>query len=112
MKPAWQAAWFAAGLCAGVGLSFFAFGLLWVGAAWPWQFLMAAPFALAGYLAQRFGGSALPVLAGLFPLGALVVQARDKNDSHAMSIALVAAWVLGTLLGAYLARRRSGQAGP
>lgn len=97
---------------AGFGLSFLAFGLLWIGVPWHVQFLMALPFLIAGYFVRRFGGVTHPVLVGLLPLGALIVQFRDKNDSHAMPLAMVSAWVLATLLGSFLARPAHEAAGP
>ncbi len=105
MKSASEARWAGAGVCAGLGLSFLALGLLWIGTPWHVQFLMTAPFVLAGYVTKHFGGSTIPVLAGLFPLGAVVVQFREKNESHAISIALVSAWVVATVGGAFLAQR-------
>jgi hypothetical protein len=107
-----SAIWTAAGLSAGFGLSFLAFGLLWSGAPWTYQFLIAVPFTLAGYLIRRSGHTAYPVLAGMLPVGALIVQVRDKNDSHAMPIALVCAWILAVLGGIYLAQRRKPPGAP
>lgn len=106
MTAAVRTAWTAAGLASGFGLSLLAFGLLWIGAPWAVQFLMAFPFMLAGYLIRRLGHTGYPVLFGMIPIGALMVQFRDKNDSHAMPIALVCIWLLAALVGIYLARRR------
>ena len=109
-RTAAQAAWGVAGYALGAGLSFLAFGLLWIGAPWGLQFGMALPFLLAGYLVRRLARASHPVPVGMLPLCALIVQFRDRNDAHAMSIALVATWLLAVGAGVLLARRREAQA--
>jgi len=105
MNPASRGFWTVAGVTVGLGLAFLALGLLWVGVPWHLQFLVALPFVLAGFVFKRCGGATYPVLAGALPIGALVVQFRDKTGSHAMPVALVSAWALASLLGSLLARR-------
>lgn len=97
--------WTVGGLLAGVLLSFGAFGLLWVGTPWPYQFLMFAPLFLVALGAGRFGGSALPVLAGVAPMAMLFVRFRDRDGSHLVPVLLVSSWAVAILLGHYLGRR-------
>ncbi len=99
-----------AGLAAGFGLSFLAFGLMWVGVPLAYQFGMAVPFAGVAFAVSRLGAPAYPVLLGMLPLGAIIVQFRDPSGSHASSIALVLAWVLAVWLGQRLGRRARAKA--
>ena len=104
-----------ASVIAGFALSIVALSVLWVGTPWPYQFLLALPIALVAWAARRWGGSGLPVLAGMAPVALLFVQFRDKNDSHLMPVLLVCAWVGASLLGHALRQRsprRPGEAGP
>jgi threonine/homoserine efflux transporter RhtA len=88
-----------AGLAAGFGLSFLAFGLMWIGVPLAYQFAMVLPFCLVAFVISRLGAPTFPVLLGMLPLGALITQFRDPSGSQASSIALVLAWVLAVLLG-------------
>lgn len=99
-------------LVGGFALSFVGFGILWAGTPWPYQFLMAFPFLLLsfGIACFKSHGPWL-ILAGAAPVGALLVQFRDKGDSHLMPILLVGSWVIGTLIGSYLGRRYSTNQG-
>ena len=95
------------GLGGGFGLSFFAFGLLWIGTPWPLQALMFVPFFLLA-LAMAWTGPVGDttyqlVLYGALPLGTVVTMFRDKNDSHLMPILVVLSWLAGILAGHYLA---------
>lgn len=94
-----------AALLGGFILSFVGSGMLWVGAPWPYQLLMLFPFMLLAFAIKRFGGTALPMLIGAIPIGTILVQGRDKDNSHLMPVLVVSAWVLGILLGHYLGGR-------
>lgn len=97
---------FALALAGGFALSFSGLGILWVGTRWPYQFLMFFPFLLLSFGAARFiGNGAFLVLVGAAPIGALLVQFRDNNDSHLMPILVVGSWALGTLIGGHLGGR-------
>lgn len=99
-------------LAGGFGLSFLALGLLWIGTPWPFQALMGVPFfVLTWLLARGAPGSANQlltfVLTGAAPLGLLITQFRDKNDSHLNSVLIVVCWFAGAALGRYLVRKRA-----
>jgi len=96
-----------AGPASGFVLSFIAFGVLWIGTPWPAQFLMCIPFFIAAYVITRLKGDGRFVLVGAAPIALLMVQFRDKDDSHAASILLVCAWVAAIWLGWYLAHRQN-----
>lgn len=100
-----------AALVGGFVLSFVGFGVLWAGARWTYQLLMFFPFLLFTFAIKRLGGHALLILIGAIPIAAILVQARDKDDSHLMSILLVVAWAMGILLGDYLSDRFSRKPG-
>ncbi|MBI1397994.1 MAG: lysophosphatidic acid receptor [Betaproteobacteria bacterium] len=89
----------------GFALSFVGLGVLWAGAPWHYQILMFFPFLLLAFSVTRFGTNALPVLLGALPIGALLLQFRDKNNSHLMPFVIVGAWVVGILLGHYVSIR-------
>ncbi|GAA4430519.1 hypothetical protein [Acidovorax lacteus] len=101
-----------ASAAAGFGLSFIGLGLLWAGVPWSGQFLMALPMAGAGYLCQRWGGSAAAVVVGVLPLSLLLVQFRDASGSHAMPIALVLSWAAAIALGGWRAWRSAARTDP
>lgn len=93
-------------LAGGFVLSNVGFGLLWAGAGWPYQFLMALPFLALGLGTARFVGPwALLALVGALPVGSLMVRFRDSSGSHLMAILIVGSWVVGTGLGVYLGHR-------
>lgn len=92
-------------------LSFLGLGVLWAGTPWPYQFLMFFAFLLLALGIRRWGGTALPMLMGAAPIGALLVQFRDKDNSHLMPVLLVASWVAGTWLGHHLGGRRAAAPG-
>lgn len=94
-----------AALLGGFILSFVGVGVLWAGAPWPYQLLMFFPFLLLAFAIERFESTALPMLIGVFPIGTILVQFRDKDNSHLMPVLAVSAWVLGILLGHYLGGR-------
>lgn len=100
-----------AALLGGFILSFVGLGVLWVGAAWPYQMLMFFPFMLLALAIKRFGGKVAFVFIGAFPLASMLVQFRDKDDSHLMPILIVLAWVAGILLGHYFGGRLSRRSG-
>ncbi len=99
-------------LSGGFGLSFLAFGLLWIGTPWPAQALMAVPyFVLTWALTRGAPGAANQlltfVLCGAAPLGLLITRFRDKNDSHLFSILIVCAWVAGAVAGRCASRPKA-----
>ncbi len=94
-----------AGLTAGFGLSFLAFGLLWIGMPTRYQFAMFLPFLLAAFVVRRLRAPWYSMLLGMLPIGAVFVQFRDNDNSHASSIALVCTWVLAVAIGNYLGAR-------
>jgi hypothetical protein len=95
------------GLLGGFILSFVGLGVLWAGAPWPYQMLMFFPFLLLALGVKRFGGNGVHVLIGAIPVAAMLVQFRDKDNSHLMPILVVIAWLLGILLGHYVGGRIS-----
>ncbi len=92
----------------GFGLSFLAFGLLWIGTPWHFQALMFIPFFLLAFAVARTGARddrlALLVAGGAAPLGLIFTLFRDRNDSHLMPILTVLAWLAGILAGHFAAR--------
>lgn len=97
---------FASAPVIGFVLSFLALGVLWIGTAWPVQFLMCLPFLFAAYFITRHQVDGRFVLFGVAPIAVLVAQFRDKEGSHAMPILLVCGWTASVLLGWWLARRQ------
>lgn len=101
----------------GFGLSFLGLGTLWVGAAWHYQALMFLPFCLLAFAITRTGNppdkAFMGVIYGAAPLGLLITQFRDSQDSHLMPILMASAWLAGILAGHHLAAklpRRRGDA--
>ena len=76
--------------------------------------LMFFPFLLLALAVKRFGGSVVYVLIGAIPVALMLVQFRDKDNSHLMPVLVVIAWMIGILLGHYfggrLSRRPDGYA--
>ncbi len=99
-------------LAAGFGLSFLALGLLWIGVPTPWQFLMFLPFLIAAFVTRRLRAPWYGMFLGMLPIGALLVQFRDNEGSHASSIALVLSWVVAVAIGNYLAMRTKADSRP
>lgn len=94
-------------LLGGFILSFVGLGVLWVGTPWPYQMLMFFPFLLLALGVKRFGGNGVHVLIGAVPVALLLVQFRDKDNSHLMPVLIVVAWGLGIFLGHYFGSRLS-----
>ena len=61
------------------------------------------------FVIARFGTGALFTLVGAAPIGMLLLQFRDKNDSHLMPILVVAVWVTAILAGSYFGARLKKQ---
>jgi hypothetical protein len=95
------------GFAAGFILSFIALGVMWIGTAWSYQFMMFVPFLLIALILGRFGGASLHMLIGIAPIGVFFVQFRDNNNSHIFPILLVCTWGIAIVLGHYLAMRWS-----
>ena len=95
-------------LIGGFLLSFMGFGLLWSGMLWHIQLIMVLPFALLSYVVTRWSkgkiGLCIFIFVGAAPLGILITQFRDNNDSHLMPILIVMGWLLGVILGYFLAK--------
>ncbi|MGE5089376.1 MAG: lysophosphatidic acid receptor [Candidatus Levyibacteriota bacterium] len=98
-------------LAGGFILSFVALGALWISTPWRYQMLMFLPFLALSYVTARASDAGgrdlllLLIVAGATPIGALVVQFRDKDGSHLMPVLIVCAWVAGATLGRYLVRK-------
>jgi hypothetical protein len=91
----------------GFGLSFLAFGLLWIGTPWHFQALMSVPFLLLAFAVSYTGEDDRMFLLcalGALPLGSVLMLFRDKNDSHLMPILMVLAWLAGIVAGHFAAR--------
>ena len=96
-----------AAVAGGFGLSFLAFGLLWIGTPWHYQALMFLPFLLLAFAVSFTGAQDRMFLLcalGALPLGSVLMLFRDKNDSHLMPILMVLAWLAGILAGHVAAR--------
>lgn len=96
-------------MAAGAGLSFLGVGMMWVGQPWCGVYLSAL-FAALVFACGRCPGvrsrdAMLFAGTGALPLGMLLCQFRDANDSHLMSVAFVGGWYAAMLLGAAAARR-------
>lgn len=89
-------------------LSFIGFGVLWSGISWHYQMLMFFPFLLLSYAVSRWSARAIDAciftLCGTAPLGILMTQFRDTNDSHLMPILVVLSWLLGIISGYFLTK--------
>lgn len=92
-------------LFGGFILSFLGIGALWVGLSWQYQMLMFFPFLMLAFGIKRFGGNVVHILIGALPVASILVQFRDKQNSHLMPILIVITWLLGMLLGHYLGGR-------
>lgn len=112
MKKSLRAFFAAAG---GFALSFLGMGTLWIGAAWHYQALMFLPFLLLAFAITRSGEPGdklfMVVIYGAAPIGLLITQFRDSNDSHLMPILMVCAWLAGVLAGHCLAANLPPPAG-
>jgi|GEM_PF-3283379 len=115
MKKAvgWQSNWkiilvILSALVGGFLLSFIGFGVLWSGAPWHFQLLMAFPFLLLSFIVFHWGKGAIDncilILLGAAPLGMLMTQFRDTNGSHLMPILVVFSWILGIISGYFLGK--------
>ncbi len=95
-------------LVGGFLLSFIGFGLLWSGISWYFQMLMLFPFLLLTWIVSRWNqgmiDSCICILCGAAPLGTLITQFRDTNDSHLMPILIVLCWLIGIASGYFLAK--------
>ncbi|PTQ80038.1 lysophosphatidic acid receptor [Nitrosomonas ureae] len=93
-------------LVSGFLLSFISFGLLWSGISWHIQLIMTLPFLLLSCAVYRWSkgalGSCAFIVVGAAPMGVLISQFRDTNDSHLMPVLVVLSWILGVLAGCYL----------
>jgi hypothetical protein len=93
-------------LMVGFALSFAGFGVLWTGTPWHYQCLMFFPFLFLSFAVTRFSSNgAWFIWVGAMPIGLLLLQFRDKNDSHLASYLVVGTWIIGTLTGRYLGCR-------
>ncbi len=95
-------------LVGGFLLSFIGFGLLWSGIHWHFQMLMFFPFLLLTWIASRWNQGMIDgcicILCGSAPLGTLIIQFQDTNDSHLMPILIVLCWLIGIVSGYFLAK--------
>ncbi|WP_090721028.1 lysophosphatidic acid receptor [Nitrosomonas sp. Nm166] len=95
-------------LIGGFLLSFLGLGLLWSGIPWHYQVLMFFPFFLLSFALSRWSAGAITacifILCGAAPLGALMVQFRDINNSHLMTSLIVLSWLIGIASGYFLAK--------
>ncbi|PXW89889.1 hypothetical protein C8R34_10346 [Nitrosomonas sp. Nm84] len=95
-------------LIGGFLLSFVGFGVLWSGISWHYQLIMFLPFLLLSLALTRWGKGApdsfILILCGAAPLGILITQFRDNNDSHLLPILMVSSWLIGIFSGYFLAK--------
>ncbi len=95
-------------LIGGFLLSFLGFGLLWSGIPWHYQVLMFFPFFLLSFAITRWSGGMIAacifILCGVTPLGALMIQFRDTNDSHLLPFLMVLSWLIGIVSGYFWAK--------
>ena len=95
-------------LSGGFLLSFIGFGVLWSGIPWHYQLIMFFPFLLLSFAVSRWNKGTVDgcifILCGAAPLGALITQFRDSNDSHLMPILIVLGWLIGITSGYFLAK--------
>jgi hypothetical protein len=93
-------------LIGGFLLSFIGFGALWSGISWNYQLLMFLPFLLLSFALTRWNkgrlDSCILIISGAAPLGTLIAQFRDNNDSHLMPILVVLSWLIGIISGYFL----------
>lgn len=94
-------------LIGGFFLSFLSFGLLWSGIPWHFQLLMIFPFLLLAWVVSRWNQGAIDgcvyIVLSAAPLGILITQFRDNNDSHLMPILIVVGWLMGITAGYFVA---------
>jgi hypothetical protein len=99
------------GAALGFGFSFLGVGLLWIAVPLYAQAGLGGLFALAGYIlarsAKNFSTAAASLAVGASPLALLLVQFRDKENSHLVPILLVAGWYAGLAIGAGLGFKSS-----
>lgn len=92
----------------GLLLSVVGLGLLWAGMPVRYQLLLGLPFLALAFVLGVYGPrrtrAFLFVMAGATPMALLLVQFRDRDDSHLAFVAVVAAWAAGCLAGHLLAR--------
>jgi len=97
-----------AGIVGSLALSWFlGIGFLWIGKP-EGEVLVSVLFMFLAYSVSHWRGSRMALLATLAPaapLALLLVQFRDPNDSHLMSIAIVMGWLAGAVIGAFAADR-------
>lgn len=95
-------------LIGGFLLSFIGFGVLWSGILWHYQLMMFLPFLLLSFVLTRWSkgrlDSCILIICGAAPLGALMTQFRDSNDSHLMPILVVVSWLIGIISGYFLVK--------
>lgn len=95
-------------LIGGFLLSFLGFGLLWSGIAWHFQLLMCFPFLLLAWVISHWNRAAVEscasIVLGAAPLGILITQFRDNNDSHLMPVLIVVSWLIGIAAGYFLTK--------
>lgn len=95
-------------LAGGFLLSFIGFGVLLSGVPWHYQLIMFLPFLLLSFALTHRGKGALDscffILCGAAPLGILITQFRDHNDSHLLPILMVSSWLVGIISGYFLAK--------
>ena len=95
-------------LAGGFLLSFVGFGVLWSGIPWHYQLIMFFPFLLLSFAISRWNkgtvGGCIFILCGAAPLGILITQFKDSNDSHLMPILIVLGWLIGITSGYFLAK--------
>jgi hypothetical protein len=95
------------GVIGSLALSFLGAGLFWIGMP-SGQILVALLFMFFAYSVSHVSGKRVALLATLLPpapLAGLLVQFRDPNGSHLISIAIVLAWAAGAVIGALCADR-------
>ena len=105
MNESKQTLWSLAALIGGFVMSFVGLGILWAGVPWHYQYLMGFLFFLLALAIARFGTRAMFILVGAAPIGMLLLQFRDKDNSHLMPFLVVAMWVIGALVGSYFGAR-------
>lgn len=90
----------------GFALSFASFGIFWTGVN---QWLQTAPalifFIFSYFLSKKIPNAFTYLLLGATPLGGILMMFRDKNDSHALGISIVASWVAASFLAFLLATK-------
>jgi hypothetical protein len=97
-------------LISGALLSFLSLGIIWTGVNQWIQAIVTVTFFILSYF--TFKPSKTPmysILIGAGPLGSLLTQFRDKNDSHLLGITIAGSWVLATLLGGWLASKKTSE---